>query len=64
MDGAHLLTLCRFLLEYMVLDIKRPELCPYPFKLYSATDLIGTDRQMFGKQRSHAGHGETEQARE
>jgi hypothetical protein len=43
MDGAHLLTLCRSLLEYMVLDIKRPELCPYPFKLYSATDLIGTD---------------------
>jgi hypothetical protein len=45
-DGAQL-TLSHFLLEYMLLDIKRPELCPYPFKLYSATDLEGMEEDEF-----------------
>jgi hypothetical protein len=45
-DGAQL-TLSHFLLEYISLDITRPELCQYPFKLYSATDLEGMEQDEF-----------------
>lgn len=41
MHGARL-TLSFFLfLEHMTLDVKRPELCPSPFKIYQATDMVG-----------------------
>lgn len=42
MDGAQLTLFCSSL-EYLTLNIKRPELCPYPFKLYSATDMPGVE---------------------